>query len=226
MDLPALPDDIREAAMALARMRYERDGASASVTLSDCFDQDHPEAGQDGDIDAYFEDEWAPARLADAWAGLHGLLAEGSGTLTAYRNVCIAGDPLEGFLDHYRREGWVGIFWAVDRDAAHPHETAPGAPPGVLLEGRVEAGAVDWVATLASYAHPDWVGEEEVRLLPDAGITLVSMHRREGWLRRNGDDEGIEVPLGEWAGHRFKAGDPAMAHGPDADGGAPAGMAP
>ncbi len=97
----------------------------------------------------------------------------------------------------------------------------------MLLEGRVEGEAIDWVATLASYAHPDWVGEEEVRLLPEAEVTLVSMHIREGWLRRNGDDAGVEVPLGAWAGHRFKAGDTDMAHGADADGGEPAqGMAP
>ena len=221
---PPIPEELREAVMAIARERFVRDGAAASVTLGDSYDARHPDGGVDADMARYFEDEWAPRRLKHAWADLNRMFAKGP--VTVWRNVCIAGDPLEGFATHLRNKGWVGIFWTHDRDQAHPHD-GPAGVPGVLLEARVEAASLDWTHTLASYLHPDWVGEEEIRLLPGGEVTMVSMARREGWLRRTSDDPCVPVPLGPYAGARIRAGDPAMAPRPavEADDAAP-GMAP
>jgi hypothetical protein len=69
---------------------------------------------------------------------------------------------------------------------------------------------IDWQQSLATYAHPNWVGEEEITMLPDAVVTLVSITKREGWFLRTSDakeedvplhyPEGQELPLkGDWA---------------------------
>ena len=109
------------------------------------------------------------------------------------------------------------LFLASSRGKPRPWQIVAGQYLGFIT-----LVVISVIAALGLTIVPDeWVGF--LGLIP-LGIGIWTLIRG---LRRNGDDAGVEVPLGEWAGRRFKAGDPDMAHGPDADSGEHAqGMAP
>ena len=111
--------------------------------------------------------------------------------------------------------GWEQITWdealdtiaarlraVADADGAEAVAFSSSSPSTTAI-----SDAIDWVETLAAATHPDWCGENEVRLLPDADVTLISICRREGWLRRNGlTESGEPVDGRHLTGQVFKAG--------------------
>lgn len=178
-----------------------------SDALIGSFEQDHPERKMtDRALEEYWWREWAPENMAAVWEHVHGLSENGS--LRLWRSVTIPGDPVEGFKAWIDENGYIGRFWSYDRDTAHPHEGDSGTNPAYLLEGFVSLDAVDWLETLAAAGQPDWCGENEVRLLDDAEVRLVSIVRREGWLRRSLDDGETSVNVGNLAETAFRAGEP------------------
>lgn len=182
----------------------------SSVALGDAFEQDHPNREMtDRALDEYWRREWAPENMAWTWREVR-KLAQG-GRLRLWRSVTIAGDPVDGFRAWIDEKGHIGRFWAYDRDAAHPHDGDSGAVPGYLFEGTVSLEDVDWIETLAAAAQPDWVGESEVRLLDGAEVTLSSIVKREGWLRRLADAAETPVDAGSLVGTAFRAGEPTDA---------------
>lgn len=197
--IPAIPSDIREAALRLGAVWFERDGAVNSVALIDDFSSENSDVAPSDDVlRRHHREVYAPAMMEWIWKAVHERLA--SGPLTLWRSVRLDGDPAEAL-----REGGLGIYWSIDRDQAHAHDNASGSP-AYLLEGSVGADGIDWVETLAAATHPDWVGEDEVRLLPDASVVLLSVHRREGWLRRTSVEAGEPVDVGILVGTTFRAG--------------------
>lgn len=208
MTLPPLEKDILERAMRLSSDWLPPDWL-ASVALTDAFGEDHPKRKPtDRALAEYWRREWGPESIAFTWQRLHGLADPGS-RLRLWRSVTISGDPVEGFRRWIDERGFIGRHWSYDRDAAHPHEGDSGTAPAYLLEGIVDLGAVDWIETLAASAQPDWVGESEVRLLDEAEATLLSITKREGWLRRADDDGEAKLEIGYLAGTAFRAGEPA-----------------
>lgn len=197
----AIPADVREAALRLGA-KWTREGhAYSSDALIGDFENEFPDAGVPSDrrIKRHYREIYAPGMLEATWKEIHDRTS--GGAITLWRSVRIEGDPVEALSD-----GGLGIYWAYERDQAHAHDNASEAT-AYLLEGRVEPSAIDWIETLAAATQPDWCGESEVRLLPDAEVTLVSVHRREGWLRRGSrEEEGEAVDVGDLAGAVFRAG--------------------
>lgn len=198
---PAVPEDVREAALRLGA-KWTRDGnAYSSEALIGDFENEFPDAATPSDrrLKRHYREIYAPGMLEATWKEIHDRIEDGA--ITLWRSVRIDGDPVEALS-----EDGLGIYWAYERDQAHAHDNASKAT-AYLIEGKVDVDGIDWIETLAAATQPDWCGESEVRLLPDAEVTLVSVHRREGWLRRTSDDEaGEPVDVGRIAGETFRAG--------------------
>ena len=196
-----VPDEVREAALKLGAAWTKRDDGFASEALVGDFENQFPnlKVPSDARLRKHYRESYAPDMVDGTWVELQKKLAAGS--ITLWRSVRLPGDPVEALGD----DG-LGIYWSYDRDQAHPHDNVSDLP-AYLLEGTIRGDAIDWVETLAAAAHPDWCGENEVRLLPDADVTLISICRREGWLRRNALTEtGEPVDARHLVGQVFKAG--------------------
>jgi hypothetical protein len=204
--------DLRDLAVAAAgAMLLDDVEVLSSVSLSDAYEDDHPDVDpfdmDDEEMLRYLRDVWIPENVDGALKTLRSAAEDQEGTLRVWRSVVLDGDPVT-VLRSYMAEKGVGVFWSHDRDQAHPHEAARLDGETYLIEGLVDAGSVDWVATLATYAHPDWVGEDEIRVMPDGMVELVSLMKRGGWLSRNADDLEEVVGIGDLAGRSIAAGAP------------------
>ena len=203
---PPIPVSLRAAATRLGARWTEDERGYASQTLLDDLINEHPgiDAPSDRRLRRHYREVFAPAMLEAAWSDIQSRIADGA--IRLWRSVRIEGDVVPALS-----EGGIGVYWAYERDRAHPHDNTSAAA-AYLLEATVPVEGIDWIETLAAATHPDWSGESEVRLLPDAEVVLLSVYRREGWLRRNSDDElGDPVDIGELAGTTFRAGRDAPA---------------
>lgn len=154
----------------------------------------------------YWRKTWAPENVAGAYDEIIGKVEDGR--IRICRHITISGDDPVDVLRQRLEDGQgLGVFWSHNRDQAHSHnwDHSKGGR-GYLLEAIADVSGIDWKQTLASYAHPDWVGEDEITMQDDAVVTLVSLTAREGWLLRTptGNDESVplldledqELPVG------------------------------
>lgn len=112
---------------------------------------------------------WAEERVYDAlsnieWLGRHG-------TIPIWREITA---PANWTPDAQH----PGIYWSWDQHAAEAHwGNFDGGNVKWLMHARVAMKNVDWPATLAMNANPDYESEKEIRLKPNTPIKL------EWWKR-------------------------------------------
>jgi hypothetical protein len=143
-------------------------------------------------LQEYWETEFGPGEMAALVEKLATGLRSDQG-LIVWRSVQIADEPISAIQD-YAQENGLGRFWSFDRNAAHPHEGTQEGPT-YLLEARIDADSIDWIETLGAAAVPDWMGEQEVRLLPEATLIIRAIVQRDGWLHRgpNAGEEWVDM---------------------------------
>jgi len=193
------------------RERLKGDDAYASEFLSDAYADDYPEDDLISmeALERYWRQEWAPENVAAAYEEITGKIEDGK--IRLWRHITIPGDdPVEVLRQRFADGKGLGIYWTHNRDQAHSYDRDHSkGGRGYLLEAVADVAGIDWKQTLASYAHPDWVGEDEITMRDDAEVTLVSLMAREGWLLRLSDSVEEAVPLLDLEGQQLPVGETA-----------------
>lgn len=187
------------------RGRVQEHGGFDSDTLSSAYSDDNPDVDlvTSEALERYWGQTWAPENVAAAYEEITGKIEDGK--IRVWRHITIAGDdPVEVLRQRLDDGKGLGIYWTHNRDQAHSHDRDHSkGGRGYLLEAVADVAGIDWKQTLASYAHPDWVGEDEVTMSDEAELTLVSMIAREGWLLRLSDSIEEAVPLLDLEGQQL-----------------------
>lgn len=200
------PEVLERAAILASKDWVLKDGGLDSDEFMQAYRDAHPQqtSWDAGHELAFWTETYAPENIRAAYAALRRRLLEGGGSIRCWRAVRVEGDPVDALRQRLAAGQGLGVYWTMVEERAHAHD-GPREGKTYVLEGLVTAGSVDWVETLAAAAHPDWQGEEEVRVRRQGGlVTLVGMRRRDGWLDRV-SGERWDMDLGDLVGAALPA---------------------